>query len=153
MVPSVDVFASQGIAQFLSETIYWIFLALIFASITQRRHRKTAAKKGVATLYLAIAAFLIHTASILILAYNGTDLHMLAVVVVIVGAVVYFRDRTFPFTLRCRVSGKRLDSHTILYRDSNILPEFEESPENENTEHTAGERTDEEIDRDDADSR
>ncbi len=60
---------------------------------------------------------------------------MLAVLLVTVGAIAYFRERAFPFTLHCRVSGKLVDAHTFLYRDSNILPEFDESTEDESTEN------------------
>ena len=127
----VNAFSSQLIAQFISGHLYWVFLGIIFLNITQRKHRATAARKRVATIYLAVAALVIHTASNLVLAYDGSDLHVVAVLLITVGAVAYFRDRAFPFTLRCRASGKLLDVHTVLYRDSNILPEFDEQAETE----------------------
>ena len=115
MVPAVNILFSQHIAQFFSDTLYWVFLGVILTSITQRKHRQTASKKATATVYLAVATLVIHTASNLILAYGGSDLHMLAVLLVTVGAIAYFRERAFPFTLHCRVSGKLVDAHTFLY--------------------------------------
>lgn len=137
----MNVFSSQLITQFVSDYLYWVFLGVIFVNLTQRKHRETAARKRTATVYLAIAAFLVHTTSNLILVYEGSDLLMLAAVATAVGAIAYFREHAFPFRLRCRVSGRLLDLNTVLYRDSNILPECEEVPQSTNAQE--GEKGDE----------
>lgn len=127
-VRTMNVLSSQILAQFFSDHLYWVFLALIVLNVTQRRHR-TASKKRMATMYLAIAMLVVHTASNLTLAYDGSDLHVFAVLLLTVAVVAYFRDHAFPFTVRCRASGRFLDAHTVLYRDSNILPEFDKPAE------------------------
>ncbi len=128
----MDFFESQLISQFVADNFYWLFLGILVLNLTQRKHQKTAQKKRLATLYLAVAALVLYSAGQLVLNYEVGDIYLLLVLVIVVGVIMRFRDRVFPFTLRCVQSGKRLDMHSILYRDSNTLPEFDEpEPESE----------------------
>lgn len=118
---------SQTVAAFVAEHSYWLFLGLLLVNLLQRPHLKSARRKRLATLYLAIAALVIFSIANLLVLYGGNDLHFLAGLAIVVGAIVRYRDHAFPFRLRCARSGRRLDMRTILYRDSNILPQFDES--------------------------
>ena len=117
---------SQAVAAFVAEHSYWLFLGLLLINLLQRPHLNLARKKRLATLYLAIAALVLFSIANLLVMYGGNDLHLAAGAAIVVGVIVRYRDHVFPFRLRCARSGKLLNWRTILYRDSNILPEFED---------------------------
>lgn len=117
---------SQAVAAFVAEHSYWLFLGLLLVNLLQRRHLESARKKRLATLYLAIAALVIFSTANLLVMYGGNDLHFFAAAAIVVGVIVRYRDHAFPFRLHCVRSGKLLDTQTILYRDSNILAQFDQ---------------------------
>lgn len=111
---------------FLADQFYWVFLAILLLNVLQRRHHSKAVKKRFATLYLGAAAFVIFLMANAVVEYGFPNWSLLVGIVAVIGVLYYFRSHTFPFTLRCQRSGKMLDFQTILYRDSNVLPEFDE---------------------------
>lgn len=121
----------MSIAQWLFDNIFWFFLALVLLNFLQRRHGSAAQKKRFATLYLAIAVFLIQLLAGLVAEQGLDQLWLIAGAAVVLGALILFREHTFPFRLTCAVSGERLDFETILYKDSNTLPQYEEQSEEE----------------------
>ena len=132
----------MSIAELLFDNLYWVFLGMILLNILQRRHGGEARKKRFATLYLAVALFLMQVYSGIIARQELGDLWLIPGVAVVLGALVVFREHTLPFRFRCAVSGKPLDFNTFLYKDSNTLPEFE-APESEwATEEEDGEEAD-----------
>jgi uncharacterized membrane protein len=115
----------QEIVDFVAEYFFWVFIAILLVNVLQRRYQSQAQKKRFATLYLGIAAFLIYVAAMTVVTYNLSPYYFLIAVVAVVGVVYRYREQTFPFRLRCRRTGKILNMETILFRDSNILPESE----------------------------
>lgn len=118
------------LAEALFDNLYWLFLAVLLVNILQRKHSSRAKKKRFAILYLAIAIFLIQFWAGFIMMQELSDFWLLPGIALIVAAVVYFKKYTLPFRFRCQVSGKRLDIETFLYRDSNILNEYEKDNKN-----------------------
>lgn len=114
------------IVQFMADQFYWVFLGILLLNVFQRRHHETAQKKRFATLYLGSAAFVVFLVANAVVQYGLPEYSLIIGVVVVIGVLYLLREHTFPFRLHCRRSGKRLDMHTILFRDSNILPEFDE---------------------------
>jgi len=115
------------IAEFLADQFYWVFLGILLLNVFQRRHHETAVKKRFATLYLGSAAFVIFLMANAVVEYGLPDFALLIGIAAVVALLYGLRRHTFPFTLSCQHSGKRLDMHTILFRDSNTLPEFDAS--------------------------
>ena len=115
----------QEIVAFVADNFFWIFMAILLVNVLQRRHQKTAEKKRFATLYLGIAAFFVYTGAQALIMYELSPYYFVPILALIVGVVYYYREHTFPFRLRCARSGKLLNFETILFRDSNILPEAE----------------------------
>lgn len=143
----------QAIVSFVAENFFWVFIAVLFVNLLQRRHQAEAQRKRFATLYLAIALFLIYTAAQTVVTYDVSAYYFVLAVVAVVAVLYRYRAHTFPFRLRCRRTGKILNMETILFRDSNILPEAEngapepqEAPEPEGTPKP---ETDPETDEDD----
>jgi len=112
----------QMITRAVASQFYWVFLALLFVNVMQRSYRGAARKKRIATVYLSAAVFLLYVAAHLILMRGGGDMYFVPVAAAVIAALYRYRDHTFPFSLRCRQSGRRLDWNTILFRDSNVLP-------------------------------
>ncbi|MEX2442086.1 MAG: hypothetical protein WD492_00665 [Alkalispirochaeta sp.] len=106
------------IAGYLSDGLYWVFLAMLLLNILQRKHQKKAEKKRFATLYLALGLFGLLIVSQLIVIYDGAD-WMLVPGFAAVAAVVYrYRRHTFPFRLYSPADGRRLTWDEILYDDT-----------------------------------
>ncbi|NBB91091.1 MAG: hypothetical protein GVY23_07785 [Spirochaetes bacterium] len=115
----------QEIVAFVADNFFWIFIGILLVNVLQRRHQETAEKKRFATLYLGIAAFFVYTGAQALIMYELSPYYFVPILALIVGVVYYYREHTFPFRLRCARSGKLLNFETILFRDSNILPEAE----------------------------
>lgn len=115
----------QALVAFVAENFFWVFIAILLVNVLQRRHQATAEKKRFATLYLGIAAFFFYTSAQALVMYELSPYYFVPVAALIVGVVYHYREHTFPFRLHCARSGKLLNLETILFRDSNILPESE----------------------------
>ncbi|MFP4067863.1 MAG: hypothetical protein ACLFRR_04940 [Spirochaetaceae bacterium] len=131
----------QAIVTFVAENFFWVFIAILVLNLFQRRHQHTAEKKRFATLYLGIAMFFVYTSAQMLVTYDMSPYYFLPILAVIIGVVYRYRAHTFPFRLRCAKTGKLLNLETILYRDSNILPEAEESAEKNGDGDDAGKMT------------
>lgn len=114
-------------AQWASEHFFKIFLAVIVLNLFQRRHQKTSARKRLATLYLAVAVFLLMVVGQFIVVYGGSDLHFLAACLVAAYLVYHFRAYTLPFAIYSRKDGRRFTMEEILYMDD---PDSQDAPEN-----------------------
>ena len=101
----------------VAENFYWVFLGLLFVNILQRRNQKRAGRKRFATLYLAIAAFLVMAGAQAIILLNGQDWMFAPLVGVIVLVVYRYREHTLPFRLYSAKDGRRLTWQEILYYD------------------------------------
>lgn len=133
---STMILQSTILVEFVARYFYWVFLAILILNMTQRKHQKTAQKKRMATLYLAIAALVIYAGAEMCRQYALGDGVMVAVILAVIAAVAILRNHTFPFTLTCQCTGRRLDWNSILYRDDNCLPEPEpEEEEDTDDEH------------------
>ncbi len=114
------------VVEFIANEFYWVFLGILLLNVFQRRHHKTAVKKRFATLYLGGAAFVIFLIANAVVQYGLPTYALILGIVAVVVVLYIFRRHTFPFTLRCQRSGRRLDFNTILFRDSNILPDYDD---------------------------
>ncbi|MGM0673961.1 MAG: hypothetical protein ACQETQ_04630 [Spirochaetota bacterium] len=121
----------ENFVSFVAEEFFWVFLGILLINLLQRRHHDTAEKKRFATLYLGIAMFFVYTSAQFIVMYEQPPYYFIAALAVIIGVLYRYREHTFPFRLRCRRTGKILNFDTILFRDSNILPEAEDEAGNE----------------------
>lgn len=106
------------IAEYLSDGLYWTFLAMLLLNILQRKHQKKAQRKRFATLYLALGIFGMLIVSQLILIYDGADWMLLPGFAAVAAGVYRYREHTFPFRLHSPVDGRRLTWEEILYDDN-----------------------------------
>ncbi|NBF39797.1 MAG: hypothetical protein GVY14_05225 [Spirochaetes bacterium] len=125
----------QEIVAFVADNFFWVFIGILLVNLLQRRYQATAEKKRFATLYLGIAAFFVYTSAQALVMYELSPYYFVPILGLIVGVVYYYRKHTFPFRLHCPRSGKLLNLETILFRDSNILPESENGDPPSDTEN------------------
>ncbi|MFP4300399.1 MAG: hypothetical protein ACLFQZ_00095 [Spirochaetaceae bacterium] len=119
------------ISNFIAEHFFWVFLAVFFLNLLQKRRHERAQRKRFATLYLGSAVFLIYVAGLSIVEFGLTDIWLLPVVLIVGGVLYRYREHTFPFTLYCRETGQRLTWDEILYEDSNLSAEARRRHEEE----------------------
>ncbi|SIQ52456.1 hypothetical protein SAMN05920897_11051 [Alkalispirochaeta americana] len=125
----MNLFESQTISQVASDYFYWIFIGLLLVNLSQRRHGMKAHKKRLATFFYALTAMVLYFGGVTIIRYGGNDTWFIALLLTALLLLGTFRTHTMPFAVRCAKTGKRLDTQTFLYRDSNTLPEAEPRPE------------------------
>lgn len=117
----------QSIVEIVADHGLWLVIAILFVNILQKKYHDRASRKRIATLILAAAALFVVLGAKAISYYSLSPLWALGALGVAVGALVPLRKRAFPFRRTCRVSGRPLDVLSVLTRDSNIRPEYEES--------------------------
>lgn len=117
---------SRTAAYWVAENFFWVFVAILFLNMLQRRGQKRAEKKRFATLYLGLGAFAFYVAGLIILELGLTDLLLIPSGLLILGVLYYYRDQTFPFRLHCRETGERLSWEEIIYDDSNLSAKAKE---------------------------
>ncbi len=111
-----------GITRFVADNFSWVFFALIFLNVIQRRHQPASNRKRFATLYLAILVLVFHLSAIGILRAGLPDAAVFASLALLAGAAWYFRAHVLPFRLTCPTCGTRLSAETILFRDDHLCP-------------------------------
>ena len=127
------------ISTWISENFFWVFIAILFINILQRKHHAKAERKRFATLYLGIAAFGVYVAGMSIVEFDLTDIVLRPVVAAIGAILFFFREHTWPFRLTCRETGRRLTWDEILYDDSNLSAEAKGEEREEASEESNGE--------------
>lgn len=105
------------IASMVSEGLYWAFLATLILNLMQRRYHKQAERKRFATLYIALALFALFVSAQLAVINEWGDWVLIPALLVIVGVMAYYRERTFPFRLRSPRDGRRLTWNEVLFDD------------------------------------
>mgnify|MGYP006304608603 FL=1 len=141
--------STNMVATWIAENFFWVFLGVFFINLLQKRRQQRAVKKRFATLYLGIGVFGIYVSGLSIVEFGLSDLWLIPAVAIIVGVLYRYREHTFPFTLYCQETGKRLTWNEILYDDSNLsaeararheeAEETEQAKETEDTEETRDE--------------
>jgi len=106
------------LAEYLTDVLYWTFLAMLLLNILQRKHQQKAHHKRFATLYLALGVFALLMVSQLILIYGGADWMLLPGFGAVAAVLYHYRSKTFPFRLRSPADGRRLTWDEILYDDN-----------------------------------
>lgn len=122
------------VAAVLGRYLYYLLMAILVLNLVQRKHMATGRNKRLATLYMAVAVLAFMAASLGIARLSRSDL-LLVPAAAALGVLVFLnRGRLFPFRLRCRRCGARLDMDRILYHDSNRCADCDrETPAADNT--------------------
>jgi len=98
----------------------WPLIVVLLPNLMFRRFGQGAGEKRKASLYQAIAIFLITTLAALIVELELTDIYFYAGLAVILLALVIFRRRIFPYRLKCAGCERMLDIKTLYFIDSNL---------------------------------
>jgi len=113
----VDPTLTTPIADWVAERFYWAMIIILIINLMQRRHQDQAAKKRFATLYLAIATFIIYVAAEMVRNYGMTDFVFIAIAIAVVVVLVVYRAHTFPFRFRSTRDRRWHTFNEILFDD------------------------------------
>ena len=127
----MDILTSATFSTLVSQYLYWFFLGLVMVYLTQRPHREHGRAKQTAVSYYLYGTLFLYFISITVVEFNAGDIFFYLGLGFVLALFWYFRKSTFPFSLRCKKSGRFLDMKTFLYDDRNILPEYLEETESE----------------------
>ena len=113
----MDISATAPVASWIGDKLYWIFLAMMFINLLQRKHQEKAPKKRMATLFLGIAVFALLLVAQTINHFGGHDWMFYGAVVAFFVVIYRYRDRFFPFRFRSPVDGRTLTFQEIMFDD------------------------------------
>jgi hypothetical protein len=102
----------------------WVF------HLYQRRFKRAAERRRIATLSLTLVIIFGWVAAWLFSRYGVPDIWLAAVAAVAVVAVIWQRKIVLPYRLHCRKCGARLSMTRVLNHDSNLC-EACEPPQSE----------------------
>jgi len=105
-----------------------LLIGVVIINLTQRKHLSHGERKRLATLYLAGFAAVIYGVFIIIRRYY-LPLPLLLIPIVLGAVLIWLQRRHFPFTLKCVSCGVPLSLKRILYYDSNLCEQCDESEE------------------------
>ncbi len=109
------------IADKLTEPVFWLLAAAAILNLTQKRYHKTCMKKRTATLVWAILVFVFYVVVVLVATNEKLPDYFLLIGLAIVAVGGYiFREKAFPYKLKCISCQTRLSFTRILYHDSNM---------------------------------
>ncbi|OQX29876.1 MAG: hypothetical protein B0D92_01395 [Spirochaeta sp. LUC14_002_19_P3] len=114
------------ISSLLLDAGLWPLIVLLVINLTFRKYGKAAAVKRMASLYHAIAVFIITSLAALIVKWQLTDLYLGLGTVLVIGIMVVFRKQVFPYQRTCAACSAQLDLKTIYYMDDNLCPRCRE---------------------------
>ena len=100
----------------------WPLIVVLVPNLLFRKYGKAASRKRMASLYHAIAVFLITTTAGFVASRELTDIYLLAGTALVVILMVVFRDRVFPYRLSCAGCNTKLELKTIYFMDDNLCP-------------------------------
>jgi len=98
----------------------WPLIVVLVPNLMFRRFGQAAGEKRKASLYQAIAIFLITILAAFVVARGLTDIHFYAGLAFIMIALFIFRGRVFPYRLNCAGCERKLDIKTIYFMDNNL---------------------------------
>lgn len=104
----------------MGENYLWFILLILILNIQQRRHMPRAARKRMATLYIAVLALVFDIFLSLILTRGWPEWLVFPGFAAVVAIGVVFRKQCWPFRLRCPRCGARLGWKEILVSDGNL---------------------------------
>ncbi|TVR90656.1 MAG: hypothetical protein EA428_07930 [Spirochaetaceae bacterium] len=119
------------LSQWIVEYLQWVFLLILLLNLAQRRQYETAARKRLATLYIAAGLILFYAVAHVIRLLEISDWWLLPTGVALVFALTRGESAVRAFRLYCRGCGSRLSLASIVYQDSNLCSDcrFGEPPE------------------------
>jgi len=98
----------------------WPLIVILAPNLMFRRFGQAAGEKRKASLYQAMAVFLITTLAAFIVERELTDSYFYAGLLVILLAFVMLRKKTLPYRFNCAACEKKLDIKTIYFIDNNL---------------------------------
>ncbi len=137
----MDLINGNQISSWIAQGGIWPLVVMLVPNLMFRRYGQAALKKRMASLIQAIAVFVVTSAAAFIAERDLKDLYLWIAVIVVITALVAFRDKVFPYSLKCVECGKSLEFRTIYFMDDNACPACHDRL----TAEKAAENTDEEL--------
>lgn len=119
----------QPVAKFIADNFYWVFLGVLALNVFSRKHQRTARKKRMAILFLAIIIFGLYCTGILIVQFGLSDYLLLLYAAVAAPIMYIFREKILPFRFKCRTCSASMDFNDIAFHDSNQCAKCREKEE------------------------
>lgn len=98
----------------------WPLVIVLVPNLFFRRYKQPTSKKRMASLYQAIAVFIITTVAAFIADRGLTDVYLYAGILIVAVILFFMRARVFPYRLNCGKCGIRLDMRAIYFMDDNL---------------------------------
>ncbi len=121
----MNLLTDNTIALWITKLEIWPVIAALALNLTFRRYGKKAFKKRMASLYHAIAVFLLTSMAALTAERKWPDIYLVIFILAEIAVLWILRSRVFPYRRNCSGDGcgEKLDLRTIYYMDDNLCPQ------------------------------
>lgn len=127
--PGMNIFADNTISLWIAGLGMWPLIVALLPNLLFRRYGKAAMGKRFASLYQAIAVFLLTSMAALAAERGWPDLYLAGFFVLEAAALFMARRKVFPYRGSCAECGSRLDFQSIYFMDDNLCSGCREKKE------------------------
>ena len=118
----MDLLNGNQVSTWIAAAGIWPLVVMLVPNLMFRRYGQAAGRKRMASLFQAIAVFVVTTMAAFIVEKNLTDLYLWIAAAVVIVVLYVFRGKVFPYSLKCVECGASLDFKTIYFMDDNACP-------------------------------
>ncbi|MCK5737088.1 MAG: hypothetical protein KAH21_11445 [Spirochaetaceae bacterium] len=108
------------VSAWIADLGIWPLVIVLVPNLLFRKYGQSAGKKRMSSLFQAIAVFVITTAAAFIVEKQFSDKYLFLAVVLVAVVLYLFRDRVFPYKLKCAECDAKLELKTIYFMDDNL---------------------------------
>lgn len=112
--------STNAVSQWIAGLGLWPLIAVLIPHLMFFSHGQVTGEKRRASLYQAIAVFLITILAAFVVERELTDIYFYAGLAAILLASVILRKRVFPYRLNCAGCERRLDIKALYFMDGNL---------------------------------
>ena len=111
-----------AISQWITGLGIWPLVIMLLPNLMVfRKHGQAATKKRTASLYQAIAVFLVTVIAGIVANFGLTDTYLLLGVAVVAVAAYLLRKRMFPYRLNCPTCGRKHDIFSAEFKNVYVM--------------------------------
>ncbi len=133
----MNLLTDNTVCLWIADLGIWPLIVVLVPNLTFRRYGKDALKKRLASLYQAIAVFLVTSMAVLCVERELADIYFWSFLVLIIAVLWIIRGKVFPYRSKCAECGEKLGFNTIYYMDDNLCPGCHEKHQEEHQEEDA----------------
>jgi len=108
------------VSTWLADLGVWPLVIVLVPNLLFRKYGQSAGKKRMSSLFQAIAVFVITTVAAFMVEKQLSDKYLYLATALVAVVLYLFREKVFPYKLKCVECDASLDFKTIYFMDDNL---------------------------------